>query len=38
VNALRVDPIVGSSQVQEPAEYAPPSTKAGTVQVLLGVV
>ncbi|WP_232550244.1 hypothetical protein [Propioniciclava soli] len=32
MNALRVDPIVGSSQVQEPAEYAPPSTKAGTVQ------
>ena len=31
MNALRVDPIVGSSQVQEPAEYAPPSTKAGTV-------
>ncbi|MGB4890063.1 MAG: hypothetical protein WBP09_00170, partial [Propionicimonas sp.] len=28
----RVDPIVGPSHYQEPAKYAPPSTKPGTVQ------
>ncbi|MBK8463752.1 MAG: IS3 family transposase [Nigerium sp.] len=33
MNALRVDPIVGSSQDQEPAKYVPPSTKPGTFQV-----
>jgi hypothetical protein len=35
VNALRVDPIVGSPHCQERAEYVPPSTEPGTVQTAL---
>jgi len=37
VNALRVDPIVGSFQDQEPAKHVPPSTKPGTVQYVQAV-